>query len=60
MRLYVNGTLDNLNNASPVARNTAGGLNIGAQFSGKIGEVAVYNSALTADEIKGHYEMGSL
>lgn len=73
MRIYINGVLDNSSNSSLVVRNTTGGLNIGAQlaedasrgsgnfpFDGQICEVAVYNGALSAREIKGHYEMGSM
>ena len=71
IRIYVNGQLE-ATNATPsfVVRNTSGALNIGAQtnayysgayrnfpFNGTIDEAAIYNRALTADEIKLYYTL---
>ena len=65
-RLYVNGALDT---AAPLSAAYTNGftstvdLNIGnlaggANFVGSIDEVAIYNTALTADEINEHYQAG--
>jgi len=53
---YVNGrqTLSNYSSAySPVTSATS--LKIGSYFSGAIDEVAIYNTALTADQVRNHY-----
>jgi len=53
---YVNGrqTLSNFSSAySPVTSGTS--LKIGSYFQGAIDEVAVYNTALTAGQVKSHY-----
>lgn len=68
INLYIDGALDVSAANSLRARNTAGGLNIGAQltqryngmyqnfpFDGEIEEVRIYNRALTAAEIAGYY-----
>ena len=68
MRIYVNGTLNNSTVSTGTAINSSGSLNIGAQtstyydgtyhnfpFKGVIDEAAIYNRALTSDEIKLYY-----
>ncbi|RMH69902.1 MAG: T9SS C-terminal target domain-containing protein, partial [Gemmatimonadetes bacterium] len=59
MSIYLNGTLDASNSTAITARNSAGGLNIGAQlndasypFSGQIEEVRLFNTARTQSEIR--------
>jgi prepilin-type N-terminal cleavage/methylation domain-containing protein len=72
LKIYVNGELDAGKKAAVTVRNTAGGLNIGAQlsetysknlknlpFNGIIDEVAVHNKALGAEEIRKYY-LGTL
>jgi hypothetical protein len=68
MKIYVNGQLDNSSTNTVALKNTTGDLQIGAQldqifnpayknfgFAGTIDEVAIYNRALTAQEIQNHY-----
>ena len=63
---YINGTLDYSKSTSGTwAGDTAAlcliGKSIfgsGRYFNGTIDELAIYNRALSANEIKGHYEMG--
>jgi prepilin-type N-terminal cleavage/methylation domain-containing protein len=68
MKIYVNGQLDNSSTNAVALKNTTGDLQIGAQldqifnpayknfgFAGTIDEVAIYNRALTAQEIQRIY-----
>jgi len=68
MKIYVNGQLDNSSANTVALKNTTGDLQIGAQldqifnpayknfgFAGTIDEVAIYNRALTAQEIQNNY-----
>lgn len=68
MRIYVNGQLEATNPTSVTARNSSGGLNIGAQtnedhnlgwhnlpFSGKIDEGRIFDRSLTGAEIQSYY-----
>jgi len=64
-KIYINGVRDNQkdfsgNTKTPVEYYLIGALNsVGsANFNGLIDEVAIYNKALTAEEIKQHYKMG--
>jgi hypothetical protein len=68
MKVYINGALDNTVAVAAVAKNTTGDVQIGSQldqmlspayknlgFSGVIDEVAIYNRALTVQEIHRAY-----
>ena len=68
MKVYINGALDNTATVAAIAKNTTGDVQIGSQldqmlspayknlgFSGVIDEVAIYNRALTAQEISSAY-----
>ena len=68
MKIYINGVLDNAVAVAAIAKNTTGDVQIGSQldqmlnpayknlgFSGVIDEVAIYNRALTAQEVQSAY-----
>lgn len=72
LELYVNGTLAGLGSTSapgklPPARLILGSLHAtrdgssatGRPFAGSLDEVAIYDHALTADQIRRHWELGS-
>lgn len=65
MKIIINGVLEAFQNSSVNVRNSAGGLNIGAQFTsnvnatvknypmnGNIDELKIFNTALTLDQIR--------
>ena len=65
LKIYINGALDNSIPISTINIDNSGHAIFGANsiehptsqsFNGKIDEVRIYNRALTADEIKTHYE----
>jgi len=61
LAIYTNGVFDGSKSLNAV--DTLGDIGIGGnpnfgQFNGTIDEVAVYNKALTPEEIKAHYKMG--
>lgn len=68
MKIYLNGELNNSSNQTLVARNTNGGVNIGAQieqnynnayqnfpFDGNIDQVMILKSVFTPEYIKSYY-----
>jgi hypothetical protein len=61
MKIYINGALSASNNKAVTAASTAGPLFIGSQLSNKnfykgvIDEAALYDRALSADEIASYY-----
>jgi len=63
--VYIDGTAYNNGTATDMAVNTANNFNIGSYsttswiFEGKIDEVAIWNSALTASEITAIYNSGT-
>ncbi len=71
MSLYIDGVLDNSISAFGVAANTndpvkigactsvSGGTSSSANFNGLIDDVAIYNRALTLQEVKGLFQYGS-
>ena len=64
MRIYINGNLDNSIPEIKAIKHSSSSLVIGYNwwpshtFCGTIDEVAIYNKALTACEIKQHYDNG--
>ena len=64
VRLYVNGVLAGSDSASNASLpNTTSALRVGADndasFNGAIDEVAVYDTALAAADVRSHYESGA-
>ena len=64
-KIYINGVLDNSRLASGDVSDSTGNLHIGYIFrhgvdckpiDGTIDEIAIYNRALSSEEIKAHYE----
>ena len=64
MRIYINGNLDNSISEIKAIKHSSSSLVIGYNwepshtFSGTIDEVAIYNRALSAEEIQRHYQDG--
>jgi len=60
MKLYVNGVQTATKDYSTAISTNTNNLWVGDLFNGTIDEVAIYNRALTADEIADHYKRGVL
>ncbi|MDD5638928.1 MAG: LamG domain-containing protein, partial [Candidatus Pacebacteria bacterium] len=58
LKLFRNGQQKNQVNYSQPLLTSSGSLELGKSFEGTIDEVRIYNRALSAEEIKTHYQAG--